>query len=339
MTTITTIPLSAIRAAAQRQFPERAAAWRVADVDALYDLPFTDLLFAAQRVHREHFDPNEVQLSTLLSIKTGGCPEDCAYCPQSASFDTGVEASKLMPLSEVVQAAQAAKAQGATRFCMGAAWRSPKARDIERVSEMVREVRALGLETCMTLGMLDSAQAHALKDAGLDYYNHNLDSDPGFYGGIISTRTYQDRLDTLGRVREAGINVCCGGIVGMGETRAHRAGLIAQLANLDPCPESVPINNLVQVPGTPLAGTEPLDPFEFVRTIAVARITMPRAMVRLSAGREQMDEALQALCFAAGANSIFYGDRLLTTSNPQAARDRALLERLGMTVQAGPAAS
>ena len=333
MPTITTIPLSSIRTAAQRQFPEHATSWRVADVEALYDLPFLDLLFAAQRVHREHFDPNEIQLSTLLSIKTGGCPEDCAYCPQSASFDTGVEASKLMPLAEVVQAAQAAKAQGATRFCMGAAWRSPKDRDIERVSEMVREVKALGLETCMTLGMLEAPQAHALKDAGLDYYNHNLDSDPGFYGSIISTRTYQDRLDTLGHVREAGINVCCGGIVGMGETRAQRAGLIAQLANLDPYPESVPINNLVQVPGTPLAGTEALDPFEFVRTIAVARITMPRAMVRLSAGREQMDEAVQALCFAAGANSIFYGDKLLTTSNPQAQRDRTLLGRLGMTVQ------
>ena len=339
MTTITTIPLSAIRTAAQRPLPHRAASWRVAEVEALYSLPFVDLLFMAQKVHREHFDPNSVQLSTLLSIKTGGCPEDCAYCPQSASFNTGVEASKLMPVAEVVQAAQAAKDQGATRFCMGAAWRSPKERDIERVSEMVREVRALGLETCMTLGMLDAPQAQALRNAGLDYYNHNLDSDPGFYGSIISTRTYQDRLDTLGHVREAGIKVCCGGIVGMGETRAQRAGLLAQLANLDPYPESVPINNLVQVPGTPLAGTEPLDQFEFARTIAVARITMPRAMVRLSAGREQMDDALQALCFAAGANSIFYGDRLLTTRNPQAARDRALLGRLGMTVQGEAAAS
>ena len=337
--TLATIPLSALRATAPHLRSDTAPRWPAASVQALYELPFLGLLFRAQSVHREHFDHNQIQLSTLLSIKTGGCPEDCAYCPQSASFDTGVEASKLMPLAEVVQAAQAAKAQGATRFCMGAAWRSPKARDIERVSEMVREVRALGLETCMTLGMLDAPQAHALKDAGLDYYNHNLDSDPGFYGSIISTRTYQDRLDTLGHVRDAGINVCCGGIVGMGETRAQRAGLIAQLANLEPYPESVPINNLVQVPGTPLAGTEPLDPFEFVRTIAVARITMPRAMVRLSAGREQMDEALQALCFAAGANSIFYGDRLLTTSNPQAARDRALLERLGMTVQGEAAAS
>jgi biotin synthase len=339
MTTIANIPLSTVRAPASQRRVSPSSRWPVADVQALFDLPFLDVLFQAQQVHREHFEPNTVQLSTLLSIKTGGCPEDCAYCPQSAGFDTGVEASKLMPLAEVVQAAQAAKAQGATRFCMGAAWRSPKDRDIERVSEMVREVRALGLETCMTLGMLDAPQAHALKDAGLDYYNHNLDSDPGFYASIISTRTYQDRLDTLAHVRDAGINVCCGGIVGMGESRAQRAGLVAQLANLDPYPESVPINNLVQVPGTPLAGTEPLDPFEFVRTIAVARITMPRAMVRLSAGREQMDEALQALCFAAGANSIFYGDRLLTTSNPQAARDRALFERLGLTAQGGPAGS
>ena len=284
-------------------------------------------------MHREHFEPDEVQLSTLLSIKTGGCAEDCGYCPQSAHFDTGVEAGKLMPLHEVVQAAQVAKAQGATRFCMGAAWRSPKQRDMERVTEMVREVRALGLETCMTLGMLDGDQARSLKAAGLDYYNHNLDSAPEFYGRVISTRTYQDRLDTLAEVRAAGINVCCGGIVGMGETRTHRAGLIAQLANLEPYPESVPINNLVQVEGTPLAGTEPLDPFEFVRTIAVARITMPCTMVRLSAGREQMDDAVQALCFLAGANSIFYGDKLLTTSNPQAQRDRQLFQRLGLRVQ------
>ncbi len=329
MTTIATIPLSAVRATAGSP-PDTGARWRRAEVEALFDQPFMDLLFRAQQVHREHFDASEVQLSTLLSIKTGGCPEDCGYCPQSAHFDTGVEASKLMPLQEVVDAAQAAKAQGATRFCMGAAWRSPKPRDIERVSEMVREVKALGLETCMTLGMLDAEQAQTLESAGLDYYNHNLDSAPEFYGSIISTRTYQERLDTLANVREAGIKVCSGGIVGMGETRAQRAGLVAQLANLDPYPESVPINNLVQVPGTPLAGTAPLDPFEFVRTIAVARITMPKSMVRLSAGREQMDDALQALCFAAGANSIFYGDRLLTTSNPQAARDRALFERLGL---------
>ena len=338
MTTIATIDVSSLRPAPPR--PQAAAAhgavrWRVEDVEALYALPFMDLLHRAQQVHRAHFDANEVQLSTLLSIKTGGCAEDCGYCPQSAHFETGVEASKLMPLDEVLQAAQAAKAQGATRFCMGAAWRSPKDRDIDRVSAMVRGVKALGLETCMTLGMLEAHQAHSLKDAGLDYYNHNLDSAPEFYGSIISTRTYQDRLDTLAHVRDAGMNVCCGGIVGLGETREQRAGLIAQLANLDPYPESVPINNLVQVKGTPLAGTEPIDPFEFVRTIAAARITMPRTMVRLSAGREQMDEALQALCFLAGANSIFYGDKLLTTSNPQADRDRALFERLGLKAQGG----
>jgi len=331
--TMNTISLSALRPAASRIPTQAEARWRVEEVEALFAQPFMDLLFRAQQVHREHFDANEVQLSTLLSIKTGGCAEDCGYCPQSAHFDTGVEASKLMPLQEVVEAAQAAKAQGATRFCMSAAWRSPKARDLEKVTDMVREVRALGLETCMTLGMLEAEQARALKDAGLDYYNHNLDSAPEFYGSIISTRTYQDRLDTLAHVRDAGINVCCGGIVGMGESRAQRAGLIAQLANLEPYPESVPINNLVQVEGTPLAGTEPLDPFEFVRTIAVARITMPTTMVRLSAGREQMDEALQALCFVAGANSIFYGDKLLTTSNPQAERDRALFERLGLKAQ------
>ncbi|CAN7624868.1 MULTISPECIES: biotin synthase BioB [unclassified Variovorax] len=332
MTTTATVSLSSLRTKTSRPEP-RPERWGVADVEALFALPLMDLLFRAQQVHREHFDANEVQLSTLLSIKTGGCAEDCGYCPQSSHFDTGVEASKLMPLQEVVEAARAAKAQGATRFCMGAAWRSPKARDMERVTDMVREVRALGLETCMTLGMLEAEQAQALKDAGLDYYNHNLDSAPEFYGSIISTRTYQDRLDTLAHVRDVGINVCCGGIVGMGENRAQRAGLIAQLANLDPYPESVPINNLVQVAGTPLAGTEPIDPFEFVRTIAVARITMPTTMVRLSAGREQMDEALQALCFAAGANSIFYGDKLLTTSNPQAERDRALFERLGLKAQ------
>jgi biotin synthase len=334
MTTLASIPLEALRSSIPRAvIPQAPQRWRVADVEALFALPFMDLLFRAQQVHRDHFDANEVQLSTLLSIKTGGCAEDCGYCPQSAHYDAGVEAGKLMPLQEVVEAALAAKAQGATRFCMGAAWRSPKARDMERVTEMVREVRALGLETCMTLGMLEAEQAQALKDAGLDYYNHNLDSAPEFYRQIISTRTYQDRLDTLGHVRNAGINVCCGGIVGMGESRTQRAGLIAQLANLEPYPESVPINNLVAVEGTPLADTPPLDPFEFVRTIAVARITMPTTMVRLSAGREQMDEALQALCFAAGANSIFYGDKLLTTRNPQAERDRALFERLGLKAQ------
>lgn len=334
MSTISTIPLSSLRSTAARATAASEARWRVADIEALFELPFMDLLYCAQQVHREHFDANAVQLSTLLSIKTGGCPEDCGYCPQSAHFDTGVEASKLMPLSEVIEAAQAAQAQGATRFCMGAAWRSPKPRDLERVADMVREVKALGLETCMTLGMLDAEQARTLDEAGLDYYNHNLDSAPEFYGQIISTRTYQERLDTLAHVRGAGIKVCSGGIVGMGESRAGRAGLIAQLANLDPYPESVPINNLVQVEGTPLAGTAPLDPFEFVRTIAVARITMPKTMVRLSAGREQMDDAVQALCFAAGANSIFYGDRLLTTSNPQAARDRALFDRLGLRAMA-----
>ncbi|WP_137890598.1 biotin synthase BioB [Ramlibacter sp. 2FC] len=332
MTTVSTIDVSNLR---PRTLPSAPAAqrWSVDQVEALFALPFMDLLHRAQQVHREHFDPNEVQLSTLLSIKTGGCSEDCGYCPQSAHHEGSVEASKLMALHEVLQAAKAAQDQGATRFCMGAAWRSPKERDMEKVTEMVREVRALGLETCMTLGMLEAEQAQALKDAGLDYYNHNLDSAPEFYGKIISTRTYQDRLDTLSNVRQAGINVCCGGIVGMGESRLERAGLIAQLANLDPYPESVPINNLVAVPGTPLADQAPLDPFEFVRTIAVARITMPTTMVRLSAGREQMDEALQALCFAAGANSIFYGDRLLTTSNPQAERDRALMTRLGLRAQ------
>ncbi len=330
MNTLAPISLSALK---KKPAPLPNAAWRADAVEALFALPFIDLLHRAQQVHRAHFDPNEVQLSTLLSIKTGGCAEDCGYCPQSAHFEAGVQAGKLMPVAEVVEAAKAAQAQGATRFCMGAAWRSPKPRDMEAVTGMVREVKALGLETCMTLGMLDAAQAGALKDAGLDYYNHNLDTAPEYYGQIIGTRTYQDRLDTLAHVRDAGINVCCGGIVGLGEGRRERAGLIAQLANLDPYPESVPINNLVQVEGTPLAGTAPIDPFEFVRTIAVARITMPRAMVRLSAGREEMDDALQALCFMAGANSIFYGDRLLTTTNPQAARDRALLDRLGLRVQ------
>ncbi|SMG33623.1 biotin synthase BioB [Paraburkholderia susongensis] len=310
------------------------ARWRVADIVALYELPFNDLLFRAQQTHREHFDANAVQLSTLLSIKTGGCEEDCAYCPQSVHHDTGLAADKLMAVDDVLAAAQVAKDNGATRFCMGAAWRNPKDRHLEPIKDMIRGVKAMGLETCVTLGMLETHQAHALRDAGLDYYNHNLDTSPEFYGQIISTRTYQDRLDTLERVRDAGINVCCGGIVGMGESRRERAGLIAQLANMEPYPESVPINNLVQVQGTPLTGTEAIDPFEFVRTIAIARITMPRAMVRLSAGREQMDEALQAMCFLAGANSIFYGDQLLTTSNPQAEADRKLLARLGIRAEA-----
>jgi biotin synthase len=307
-----------------------ATPWTVDAVAALFELPFNDLLFRAQTVHREHFDANAVQLSTLLSIKTGGCEEDCKYCPQSAHFDTGLKAEKLLPLDEVLEAAKAAKASGATRFCMGAAWRSPKPRHLEQIGQMISGVKALGLETCLTAGMLEDGQAEQLRESGLDYYNHNLDTAPEFYGQIITTRTYQDRLDTLDRVRGVGLKVCSGGIVGMGETRRQRAGLLVQLANLDPYPESVPINNLVQVEGTPLAGTAALDPFEFVRTIAAARITMPRAMVRLSAGREEMPEALQSLCFLAGANSMFYGDRLLTTGNPQADKDRALLDRLGM---------
>jgi biotin synthase len=325
---------AAVTETAQPGAGQARARWRVADVVALYELPLNDLLFRAQQVHREHFDPNTVQLSTLLSIKTGGCEEDCAYCPQSVHYDTGVKAEKLMPVDEVLAAAQAAKNNGATRFCMGAAWRNPKERHLEPIKQMIRGVKAMGLETCVTLGMLEAQQAKDLADAGLDYYNHNLDTSPEFYGQIISTRTYQDRLDTLEHVRDAGINVCCGGIVGLGESRRERAGLIAQLANMEPYPESVPINNLVQVEGTPLTGTEALDPFEFVRTIAIARITMPRAMVRLSAGREQMDEAMQAMCFFAGANSIFYGDQLLTTSNPQAEADRKLLARLGMRAEA-----
>ncbi len=335
MSHITTAPVPVTPSQAAAAATDAAAArWRVADVVALYDLPFNDLLFRAQQVHREHFDANTVQLSTLLSIKTGGCEEDCAYCPQSVHHDTGLKAEKLMEVDEVLAAARVAKDNGATRFCMGAAWRNPKDRHLEPIKDMIRGVKAMGLETCVTLGMLETHQAQALRDAGLDYYNHNLDTSPEFYGQIISTRTYQDRLETLERVRDAGINVCCGGIVGMGESRRERAGLIAQLANMEPYPESVPINNLVQVDGTPLTGTEALDPFEFVRTIAVARITMPRAMVRLSAGREQMDEALQAMCFLAGANSIFYGDQLLTTSNPQAEADRKLLERLGIRAEA-----
>ena len=314
--------------------------WTVAEVEALFALPFNDLLFRAQQVHREHFDANAVQRSTLLSIKTGGCSEDCGYCPQSARYHTGVENQDLLAIDQVVSAAKAAKAKGATRFCMGAAWRGPKQRDLEPVLAMVREVKALGLETCATLGMLKEGQAEQLRDAGLDYYNHNLDTAPEFYGEVISTRDYDDRLATLDRVRDAGLHVCCGGIVGMGESRVQRAGLIAQLASLDPHPESVPINHLVQVEGTPLHdalhGDAALDPLEFVRTIAAARITMPKAMVRLSAGRAELGEAVQALCFLAGANSIFYGDRLLTTGNPDDDSDRALLAKLGMTPVAQP---
>lgn len=297
---------------------------------ALFDLPFNDLLHRAHMIHRRYFDPNAVQLSTLLNIKSGGCPEDCAYCPQSIRYQTGVEAGPLLPLSEVVETARAAQSQGATRFCMGAAWRSPRGKDLECVLAMVGAVKALGLETCATLGMLSAEQARQLKAAGLDFYNHNLDTSAAFYPLIISTRTYRDRLATLEHVRAAGIKVCCGGIVGMGEARADRAELLRTLANLPCHPESVPINLLVRVEGTPLAGTPDLDPFEFVRTIAVTRILMPASYVRLSAGRSEMPDALQALCFHAGANSIFYGERLLTTDNPDHEHDRALLRRLGM---------
>jgi biotin synthase len=302
----------------------------VKDVLGVFGLPFTELVYRAAAVHRAHFDPSEIQLSTLLSVKTGGCPEDCAYCPQSRRYATGVEDEDILPLAQVLETAKAAKANGATRFCMGAAWRGPKERDLEKILPMVKGVKSLGLETCVTLGMLKPGQAERLRAAGLDYYNHNLDTSPQFYGEIISTRTYRDRLETLERVRAAGIRVCCGGIVGMGELREDRAALIAQLASLDPHPESVPINALVSVAGTPLENARPLDPLEFVRTIAVARICMPMAWVRLSAGRESMPEALQALCFLAGANSVFYGDKLLTTPNPETLRDRALFERLGL---------
>jgi biotin synthase len=304
--------------------------WTRAQVRALFDLPFPDLMFQAQTVHRRHFDPRAVQISTLLSIKTGGCPEDCAYCPQSASYETGVAAEKLMSRDAVLAQAQAAKGAGASRFCMGAAWRSPKDRDLDQVCAMVEGVKALGLETCATLGMLTPAQAERLKTAGLDYYNHNLDTSPEYYGAIITTRTYQERLDTLAYVRDAGIRVCCGGIVGMGESAEDRIGMIATLASLPVHPESVPINMLVRVAGTPLAGGEAIDPIDFVRTIAAARITMPQSVVRLSAGREDMSEETQALCFLAGANSIFFGPKLLTTPNPAPDRDLHLLDRLGL---------
>ncbi|MBI2383063.1 MAG: biotin synthase BioB [Gammaproteobacteria bacterium] len=309
--------------------------WRPDEVRALFALPFNDLLFRAHAVHRRHFAPNTVQLSTLLSIKTGACPEDCAYCPQSARYDTGLKSEPLMDLERVLEAAREAKANGATRFCMGAAWRAPKDRDLEAVGAMVREVKSLGLETCLTLGMLKPEQARRLAQAGLDYYNHNLDTSPEFYGRIVTTRCYEDRLDTLHSVREAGIKVCCGGIVGMGEARQDRAELLRTLANLPQHPESVPVNNLVQVEGTPLAGTDGLDPLEFVRAIAVARILMPKSYVRLSAGRTAMTDESQALCFFAGANSIFYGDKLLTTGNPQNDKDRALFARLGIVAEGG----
>ena len=304
--------------------------WSVAQIVALYELPFSDLIHRAQTVHRENFDPNAVQVSTLLSIKTGGCSEDCGYCPQAARYHTDVENEPLMPIDEVLAAARAAKESGASRFCMGAAWRSPKQKDLEPVLKMISEVKAMGLQTCATLGMLKEGQAAQLKDAGLDYYNHNLDTAPEFYGDVITTRTYQDRLDTLDSVREADINVCCGGIIGMGESRNQRAGLIAQLANMERPPESVPINLLTQVEGTPLHGVEDLDQFEFIRTIAAARITMPKSFVRLSAGRQSMHEGIQALCFIAGANSIFYGEKLLTTGNPEAETDKKLFAKLGL---------
>lgn len=304
--------------------------WTRQQVVELFELPFNDLLFQAMKVHREHHDPNAVQLSTLLSIKTGACPEDCAYCPQSARYKTGLKTEKLMPLDLIVRAAQQAKDNGASRFCMGAAWRSPKKKDIEQVSEAIKAVKALGLETCATLGMLNEEQADALQESGLDYYNHNLDTSPEFYGDIITTRTYQDRLDTLENVRRAGMKVCCGGIVGMGEDLNDRAGLLLTLANLDPQPESVPINNLVKVAGTPMAENEDIDSFDFIRTIAVARILMPKSFVRLSAGREEMNDQMQSLCFLAGANSIFYGDKLLTTNNAASQRDRELFGRLGL---------
>lgn len=304
--------------------------WQVAEIEALFALPFNELLFQAQLIHRENFNPNEVQVSTLLSIKTGACPEDCKYCPQSAHYTTDVDRERLMAVEKVLKEAEAAKQQGASRFCMGAAWRNPKDRDMPYVIEMIKGVKELGLETCMTLGMLSPQQAHALKEAGLDYYNHNLDTSPEFYGEIITTRTYKDRLTTLQNVRDAGMKVCAGGIVGMGESRRDRAGLLVQLANLPQHPESVPVNMLVKVKGTPFAELDDLDPFEFVRTIAVARILMPQSFVRLSAGRETMSDELQALCFMAGANSIFYGERLLTTPNPETNRDLQLFERLGL---------
>ena len=304
--------------------------WTVSEVLALYDLPLMDLLFRAQQVHRAHFNANDIQRSTLLSVKTGGCSEDCSYCSQSARYDTELGRERLMPVDEVVAAARQAKEKGASRFCMGAAWRGPKEQDLERVMEMVREVKALGMQTCVTLGMLKDGQAQKLKDAGLDYYNHNLDTDKAFYGQVIKSHSHDDRLDTLDQVRDAGINVCSGGIIGMGETRRNRAALIVQLANLPTPPESVPINNLVPIPGTPLADVPALDPFEFVRTIAAARICMPTSWVRLSAGRQAMSDELQALCFLAGANSMFYGDHLLTTGHPEADRDDALFARLGL---------
>lgn len=306
--------------------------WTPEAIEVLFELPFAELLFRAQQVHREHFDDQTIQLSTLISVKTGGCPEDCAYCPQSVHYDTGVAGQETLPVEDVLAAARAARANGATRFCMGAAWRGPKQRDLAPVLDMVRGVKALGLETCATLGLLRPGQAEQLRDAGLDYYNHNIDTAPDFYGTVIGTRDFEDRLDTLRKVRGAGVKVCCGGIVGMGESRAQRAAMLCALANLDPQPESVPINQLVRVEGTPLADQPDFDWSEFVRTIACARIVLPRSRVRLSAGRASMPEPMQALCFLAGANSMFYGDKLLTTGNPEAERDRAMLDKLGYRV-------
>jgi len=306
------------------------SSWNISQIEELLDLPFNDLIYQAQFVHRQYHDANTVQLSTLVSVKTGGCSEDCGYCPQAARYHTGVNDEDMLSLDKVVSTAKEAKSQGASRFCMGAAWRGPKQRDIEKITEIISAVKELGLETCATLGMLKPGQAEQLSEAGLDYYNHNLDTAPEFYSEVITTRDYQDRLNTLESVRSAGMHVCCGGIVGMGESRNARAGLIAQLANLNPYPESVPVNKLVQVKGTPLYGTDELDYFEFIRTIAAARITMPKAMVRLSAGRSEMSEAVQALCFLAGANSIFYGDKLLTTGNPEVEQDKIMFRKLGL---------
>ncbi len=313
--------------------------WKRSEIEALFALPMNDLLFQAQSVHRENFDPNEIQISRLLSIKTGACPEDCKYCPQSARYDTGLEKERLLEIEKVLTEARAAKAAGASRFCMGAAWRNPKERDMPYLTDMVREVKAMGMETCMTLGMLSPDQASELADAGLDYYNHNLDTSPEYYGDVITTRTYQNRLDTLSHVRDAGMKVCSGGIVGMGEQGKDRAGLLQQLANMEKHPDSVPINMLVKVAGTPFGELDDLDPFEFVRTIAVARIIMPLSRVRLSAGRESMTDELQAMCFFAGANSIFYGCKLLTTPNPEENDDMSLLKRLGLHPEQGPAAT
>jgi len=307
--------------------------WGLNEIEALLELPFNDLIFRAQTVHRQYFDPNRVQVSTLLSIKTGACSEDCGYCSQSANYSTDLEQEKLLPVEEVIKAAEGAKQKGATRFCMGAAWRNPTDKNLDRVIEMIQAVHDMGMETCVTLGMLTEDQARRLHEAGLDYYNHNLDTSPEFYGNVITTRTFQDRLDTLSHVREQGINVCSGGILGMGESRRDRASMLRELCNLPQHPESVPINLLVQVEGTPLFGADALDPFEFIRTIAVARILMPASYVRLSAGRTGMSDEMQALCFMAGANSMFYGERLLTTDNPEADDDRRLFERLGLAFE------